>query len=304
MVNKVFKKSNCSTPKDAKRSTVTTKTGSSQSNALSCKKTNNAAKDCKRLQSACLPKLTCFTSPTIQKTVHHSYESASSKNLPKPIKTKVNPKNTKLVNSPSSVLRFPLSSTSTSPASSIDGDLRLSGLLSTRELFMINKGLKKSNLTTPKDAKRSKVTTKTDGSRSNWAQDSKPGGVSKYSTCFTSPTIQKTVHRSCESSSKNLSKSVKRNVNSKSMKSVNYPLSAQHLPLSPSSTFPASSIHGKSLLSTPVTPLNTIPVSNIKSQNYEERKFIRQNAPTGLRLPSPRIGFFDMVSDLILVSLH
>ncbi|XP_021979608.2 uncharacterized protein LOC110875710 [Helianthus annuus] len=76
--------------------------------------------DSKRSPSCGLPKLTCFTSPTLQKTVNHSYEPSSSKNLS--IRGKVNPKNTTLVNSPTSVLRFPLSPSSTSLASFDEGE--------------------------------------------------------------------------------------------------------------------------------------------------------------------------------------
>ncbi|KAJ0533584.1 hypothetical protein HanRHA438_Chr09g0392131 [Helianthus annuus] len=139
------------------------------------------------------------------------------------------------------------------------------------------------------------------------------------SISFTSPTTEKNskLHRSYESSSsassskKTLSKFIKRKVNPKNMKPVNSPSSVHH-PLSStcsSNTSPASSIDGwlsESLSSA------SIPVLDFRSQNSEGRKFVGQKAtrssigtgpfsggpkrkikPSGLRLPSPKIGFFD-----------
>ncbi|XP_024969575.1 uncharacterized protein LOC112508943 [Cynara cardunculus var. scolymus] len=72
-----------------------------------------------------LPKSTSFTSPTTEKDskVHRSYDSSSSASSSKPLRRKINPRNTKLPASPSSV-HFSLTSIcspGTSPASSIDG---------------------------------------------------------------------------------------------------------------------------------------------------------------------------------------
>ncbi|KAI3758045.1 hypothetical protein L6452_05592 [Arctium lappa] len=72
-----------------------------------------------------LPKSTSFTSPTTEKDskIQRSYDSSSSASSSKPLRRKTNPRNTKLLASPSSV-HFPLTSicsSSTSPASSIDG---------------------------------------------------------------------------------------------------------------------------------------------------------------------------------------
>ncbi|KAI3783438.1 hypothetical protein L1987_42520 [Smallanthus sonchifolius] len=136
------------------------------------------------------------------------------------------------------------------------------------------------------------------------AQDStrSPSGVLPKSTSFTSPTTER-FHRSYASSSsassKNLSESIKRKVNPKNMKLVNSPSSVLHFPLSSSSTSPASSIDGwlsESSSSTPITHQKTIPVLDFQTPNPNERKFNSQNATiksSGLRMPSPRIGFFD-----------
>ncbi|KAI3705622.1 hypothetical protein L1987_75861 [Smallanthus sonchifolius] len=138
------------------------------------------------------------------------------------------------------------------------------------------------------------------------AQDYKrsgSGGLPK-STSFTSPTTER-FHRSyasCASaSSKNLSKSSKRKVNPKNMKLVDSPSSVLHFPLSSSSTSPTSSIDGwlsesSSSFSTPVTHQKTTPLLDFQTPNSNERKFTSQSATiksSGLRMPSPRIGFFD-----------
>ncbi|KAL8231936.1 hypothetical protein R6Q57_001714 [Mikania cordata] len=144
------------------------------------------------------------------------------------------------------------------------------------------------------------------------------------STSFTSPTTEKNpkVHCSYESSSsasssKKLPESMKRKFNPKNMKLVNSP-SSVHFPFSStcsSSTSSSSSVDGwlsESACSTTISHQNTIPVFDFKSQNSEERKFSCQNVTrssigTGpfsggprrktkascLRLPSPKIGFFD-----------
>ncbi|XP_076936798.1 uncharacterized protein LOC143604100 [Bidens hawaiensis] len=141
------------------------------------------------------------------------------------------------------------------------------------------------------------------------------------STSFTSPSKEKTskVNRSYESSSssapssKTLSKSTKRKVNPKTKKPVNPP----SLSTCSSNTSPASSIDGWISESLSLT---AIPALDFRSQNFEEGKFVSQNAtrssigtgpfsggprrkikPSGLRMPSPKLGFFDEVSDLIRV---
>lgn len=165
--------------------------------------------------------------------------------------------------------------------------------------------------------------------RSRWGDLS---GLPK-STSFTSPKTDKDpkLHKSYEtsssaSSSRNLSKSNRRKINSRNTKLTNSP-SSVHFPMSStcsSSTSPASSIDGwfsESLSSTTITNQHTIPASTFQSQNSEERKFTIKNATrsligttppfggpkrkiksSGLRMPSPKIGFFDEVIDSILVS--
>ncbi|KAL8251752.1 hypothetical protein R6Q59_035445 [Mikania micrantha] len=143
------------------------------------------------------------------------------------------------------------------------------------------------------------------------------------STSFTSPTTEKNpkVHCSYESfssaSSKNLPESMKRKFNPKNMKLVNSP-SSVHFSFSStcsSSTSSSSSVDGwlsESACSNTISHHNTMPVFDFKSQNFEQRKFICQNVTrssigtgpfsggprrktkaSGLRLPSPKIGFFD-----------
>ncbi|KAJ0752956.1 hypothetical protein HanPI659440_Chr09g0330261 [Helianthus annuus] len=89
MLNEGFKKSKPTSPKDAKTSKAATKNGGNQSNSLSCKKMNNAeavkgsdnakmenktgtAQESKRSRSGGLSRLTCFTTPTIQKAINAS----------------------------------------------------------------------------------------------------------------------------------------------------------------------------------------------------------------------------------------
>lgn len=158
--------------------------------------------------------------------------------------------------------------------------------------------------------------------RSRWGDLS---GLPK-STSFTSPITEKNskVHQSYESSSsasssKHFSNSIRRKFDHRTTKQIKSP-SSVHFPLSStssSSTSPASSIDGifsESLSLTSMTHQNTTPVSVFKSQNSVERRFSSQNATrssigttpfsggskrkiksSGLRMPSPKIGFFDEV---------
>lgn len=174
--------------------------------------------------------------------------------------------------------------------------------------------------------------------RSRWGDLS---GLYK-STSFMTPITEKKskFHPSYESlssasSSKNFTKSIGSKNNPRKSKPTNSP-SSVHYPLSStcsSSTSPASSIDGwflESLSSTTtITDQNTIPTSDFQSlslascRNSVEGKFTSQKATrssmrtspfsggpkrkiksSGLRMPSPKIGFFDEVLHAVLVSLQ
>ncbi|KAK9075156.1 hypothetical protein SSX86_003476 [Deinandra increscens subsp. villosa] len=165
------------------------------------------------------------------------------------------------------------------------------GLLDPVELLAVNKGFKKTPLA-QKDGKRSKLATKIGGSQTNTlSQDS------KRTNAFTTP-INKNIDCSYESysstSSQNLSKS---KVDPKGVKLSSSPSSVLYFPLSSS---PASSDDGwlsESLCSTTITHQSPIQVLDFHSQNSKEKKFTSQNVTiksSRLRMPSPRIGFFDM----------
>ncbi|KAI3705563.1 hypothetical protein L1987_75802 [Smallanthus sonchifolius] len=289
MINKGFKKAESNQPsprtqKDGKRSKAAINnvgTTCSQSNALSCNKMNicsqNKVKSVRALKGQS-PNLQGTNGVTKTKiTVHQSIQDKLS-SLPKLF-----------------------SSRQTCNNAAVEGS---------DNVKMENKTTKAAtaqDLTVPKRSRSGDLS-----------------GLPK-STSFTSPTTdyKSTVYRSYESSStasssKNLSKSIKRKVNPKNMKLVNSP-SSVHFPLSStcsSSTSPASSIDGwlsESVSLTTINHQNTIPVLDFHSQNSEERKFISQSVTrssigtgpfsggprrklkaSGLRMPSPKIGFFDV----------
>ncbi|GJR76803.1 hypothetical protein Tco_0089168 [Tanacetum coccineum] len=178
-----------------------------------------------------------------------------------------------------------------------------------------------------KTRKAGTVTDMTVSKRSRWGDLS---GLYK-STSFTTPITDKKskFHPSYESlssasSSKNFTKSIGSKNNPRKLKPINSP-SSVHYPLSStcsSSTSPASSIDGWFLeslsLATTITDQNTIPTSDFQSlslascRNSVEGKFTSQKATrssirtspfsggpkrkiksSGLRMPSPKIGFFD-----------
>ncbi|KAK9075183.1 hypothetical protein SSX86_003504 [Deinandra increscens subsp. villosa] len=277
--------------------------------------------DSKRCRLSGLSVSNAFRTPTTEK-FHRSYESSSIGSSKSSSEHKVKPKGMKLVNSPSSVLHFPQLSAQSEDVKE-DGQpepkgpsfLRESiawdsaffstdGLLDHEELFVLHKGFKKTPLA-QKDDKRSKVATKISGSQSNASQDSKTtrskrtlsGGLPK-SNAITIPTtknIQCSYEPSSTASSQNSSES---EVNLKGVKLSSSPSSVLYFPLSSSPTSSDDGWLSESLCSTTITHQSPIPELDFHSKNSKEKKLISENATiksSSLRMPSPRIGFFDML---------